>query len=46
MAQEEAKCIIERAQLEEEELVVQKRIEHKRKIQEMVDERDKDTEAG
>ena len=46
MAQEEAKCIIERAQLEEEELAVQKRLERKRKIQEMVDERDKDTEAG
>ena len=46
MAQDEAKCIIERAQLEEEELVVQKRIERKRKIQEMVDERDKDTEVG
>ena len=46
MAQDEAKHIIERAQLEEEELVVQKRIERKRKIQEMVDERDKDTEVG
>ena len=46
MAQEEAKCIIERAQLEEEELVVQKRLERKRKIQEMVDERAKDMEAG
>ena len=46
MAQEEAKCIIERAQLEEEELAVQKRLECKRKIQEMVDERAKDTEAG
>ena len=46
MAQEEAKRIIERAQLEEEELAVQKRLECKRKIQEMVDERDKDTEAG
>ena len=46
MAQDEAKCIIERAQMEEEELVVQKRIERKSKIQEMADERDKDTEAG
>ena len=46
MAQEEAKRIIERAQLEEEELAVQKRLERKCKIQEMVDERDKDTEAG
>ena len=46
MAQDEAKCIIERAQLEEEELAVQKRIERKRKIQEMMDERDKDTEVG
>ena len=46
MAQEEAKHVIERAQLEEEELAVQKRLEHKRKIQEMVDERDKDTEVG
>ena len=46
MAQEEAKCIIKRAQLEEEELAVQKRLERKHKIQEMVDERDKDTEAG
>ena len=46
MAQDEAKCIIERVQLEEEELAVQKRIERKRKIQEMADERDKDTEAG
>ena len=46
MAQEEAKCIIERAQLEEEKLEVQKRLECKCKIQEMVDERDKDTETG
>ena len=38
--------MIKRAQLEEEELAVQKRIERKHKIQEMVDERDKDTEAG
>ena len=46
MAEEEAKCIIERAQLEEEELAVQKRLERKHKIQEMVDERAKDMEAG
>ena len=46
MAQDKAKHIIERAQLEEEELAVQKRIEHKHKIQEMADERDMDTEAG
>ena len=45
-AQGEAKCVIERAQLEEEELAVQKRIERKHKIQDMADERDKDTEAG
>ena len=45
-AQGEAKRIIKRAQLEEEELAVQKRIERKCKIQEMADERDKDTEAG
>ena len=44
--QEEAKCVIKRAQLEEEELAVQKRIERKHKIQEMADERDKDTEAS
>ena len=45
-AQDEAKRVIERAQLEEEELAVWKRIECKRKIQEMVEERDKDMEAG
>ena len=45
-AQEEAKRVIERAQLEEEELVVQKRIERKRKAQEASDERGKDTEVG
>ena len=45
-AQEEAKHVIERAQLEEEELAVQKRIEWKRKAQETSDERGKDTEAG
>ena len=45
-AQEEAKHVIERAQLEEEELVVQKRIERKRKAQEASDERGKDTEVG
>ena len=45
VAQEEAKCNIERAQLEEEEQAVQKRLERKRKIQEMVDEIAKDTEA-
>ena len=46
MAQEEAKRIIERAKLEEEERAVQKRLDRKRKIQEMVDEIAKDTEAG
>ena len=46
MAQDEAKHIIERAQLEEEELAVQKRIQHKRRIQEMAEEREKDTEAA
>ena len=46
MAQDEANHIIERAQLEEEELAVQKRIERKCKIQEMADEREKDTEVG
>ena len=45
-AQEEAKRVIERAQLEEEELAVQKRIERKHKAQEASDERGKDTEAG
>ena len=45
-AQEEAKRIIKRAQPEEEELAVQKRLEHKHKIQEIVDERAKDMEAG
>ena len=35
MAQDEAKRIIERAQLEEEELAVQRRIEQKQKWQEM-----------
>ena len=46
MAQDKAKCIIERAQLEEEELAVQKRIEHKWKIQEMAEEKEKETEAA
>ena len=46
MAQDEAKRIIERAQLEEEELAVQKRIEHKWRIQEMAQEKEKDTEAA
>ena len=45
-AHEEAKRVIERAQLEEEELAVQKRIERKHKAQEVSDERGKDTEAG
>ena len=45
MVQDEAKCIIERAQLEEEELAVQKRLEQKRKLQEMAEEREKDSEA-
>ena len=45
-AQEEAKRNIKRAQLEEEEWAVQKRLECKRKIQEMVEEMAKDTEAG
>ena len=40
LAQEEAKCIIERAQLEEEELAVQKRLEHKRKQQELEEEKE------
>ena len=40
------KCIIERAQLEEEELAVQKRLERKRKIQEMAEEKDKETEEA
>ena len=46
VAQEEAKCNIQRAQLEEEEQVVQKRLECKRKIQEMVEEMAKDMEVG
>ena len=46
VAQEEAKCNIKREQLEEEERAVQKRLECKRKIHEMVDEIAKDTEAG
>ena len=46
VAQEEAQCIIERAQLEEEERAVQKRLECKRRTQEMVAEMAKDTEAG
>ena len=46
MAQEEAKCNIERAQLEEEEWSVQKRLDRKCKIQEMVEKMAKDTEAG
>ena len=47
VAQEEAKRNIERAQLQEEEWAVQKRLERKRKkIQEMVDEIAKDMEAG
>ena len=46
VAQEEAKCNIERAQLEEEERAVQKRLHRKRKIQEMVEVMAKDTEAG
>ena len=39
VAAEEAKCIIERAQLEEEELAVQKKLEHKWKLQEMGEEK-------
>ena len=46
MAQEEAECIIERTQLEEEERAVQKRLERKHRIQEMVAEMAKDKEAG
>ena len=45
VTQEEAKRNIERAQLEEEERMVQKRLQRKRKIQEMVDEIAKDTES-
>ena len=37
LAQEEAKCVIKRAQLKEEQLAIQKRLEHKRKLQEMVE---------
>ena len=40
IAQEEAKHVIERVQLEEEELVVQKKLEHKRKLQEMAEEKE------
>ena len=40
VAQEEAKCVIERAQLEEEELAVQRRLECKRKLQEMAEEKE------
>ena len=47
MVQDEAKCIIKRTQLEEKELKVQKRLEHKRKLQEMAEEKEKDmAEAG
>ena len=46
VALEEAERNIERAQLEEEERAVQKRLDRKRKIQEMVEEMAKDTEAG
>ena len=46
MAQDEAKRIIERVPLEEEELAVQKRLEHKRKLQEMAEQKDKGTEDG
>ena len=45
MANDDAKHIIERAQLEEEELVVQRRLERKRKQQEMAEENGKDSEA-
>ena len=45
MAQDEAKQIIERAQLEEEELAVQKWLERKRKLQEMAEEKKKDSGA-
>ena len=40
LAQEEAKHIIERAQLEEEEMAVQKRLESKRKQQELEEEQE------
>ena len=40
LKQEEAKHIIERAQLEEEEIAVQKRLECKRKLQEMAEEKE------
>ena len=40
LKQEEAKHIIERAQLEEEEMAVQKRLECKRKLQEMAEEKE------
>ena len=46
LAQEEAKCVIERAQLEEEELAVQKWLEQKRKLQEMTEEKDKETKEA
>ena len=45
MANDEAKHIIERAQLEEEELAVQRRLERKRKQQDMAEEKEKDSEA-
>ena len=45
MAQDEAKHIIERAQLEEEELAVQRRLEWKQKLPEMAEEKEKDSEA-
>ena len=45
-AQEGVERVIERAQLEEEELAVQKRMERRCKAQEVTDERSKDTEVG
>ena len=46
LKQEEVKHIIERAQLEEEELAVQKRLEHKRKLQEMAEEKETQEAQG
>ena len=46
LKQEEAKCIIERAQLEEQELAIQKRMECQRKLQEMVEEKEMQETQG
>ena len=49
LAQDEAKCVIEKTQLEEEELAVQKKLERKRKLQEMAEEKEREmqeTEGG